>query len=131
MRTQLHAEYGAKCVVLATGTNLGGRIFVGDASYASGPDGQHAACALTESLRAAGLPLRRFKTGTPARVHRRSIDFDKLERQPGDPDAELQPFSFMTEAPMHNRVDCWIAYTNPVTHKIILDNIHRSPCTAA
>ena len=127
MRTQLYAEYGAKCVVLATGTNLGGRIFVGDASYASGPDGQHAACALTESLRAAGLPLRRFKTGTPARVHRRSIDFDKLERQPGDPDAELQPFSFMTEAPMHNRVDCWIAYTNPETHKIILDNIHRSP----
>lgn len=127
VRTQLHAEYGAKCVVLATGTNLGGRIFVGDASYASGPDGQHAACALTESLRAAGLPLRRFKTGTPARVHRRSIDFDKLERQPGDPDAELQPFSFMTEAPMHNRVDCWIAYTNPETHKIILDSIHRSP----
>lgn len=127
VRTQLHAEYGAKCVVLATGTNLGGRIFVGDASYASGPDGQHAACALTESLRAAGLPLRRFKTGTPARVHRRSIDFDKLERQSGDPDAELQPFSFMTEAPMHNRVDCWIAYTNPETHKIILDNIHRSP----
>ena len=127
VRTQLHAEYGAKCVVLATGTNLGGRIFVGDASYASGPDGQHAACALTESLRAAGLPLRRFKTGTPARVHRRSIGFDKLERQPGDPDAELQPFSFMTEAPMHNRVDCWIAYTNPETHKIILDNIHRSP----
>ena len=127
VRTQLHAEYGAKCVVLVTGTNLGGRIFVGDASYASGPDGQHAACALTESLRAAGLPLRRFKTGTPARVHRRSIDFDKLERQPGDPDAELQPFSFMTEAPMHNRVDCWIAYTNPETHKIILDNIHRSP----
>ena len=127
VRTQLHAEYGAKCVVLATGTNLGGRIFVGDASYASGPDGQHAACALTESLRAAELPLRRFKTGTPARVHRRSIDFDKLERQPGDPDAELQPFSFMTEAPMHNRVDCWIAYTNPETHKIILDNIHRSP----
>ena len=127
VRTQLHAEYGAKCVVLATGTNLGGRIFVGDASYASGPDGQHAACALTESLRAAGLPLCRFKTGTPARVHRRSIDFDKLERQPGDPDAELQPFSFMTEAPMHNRVDCWIAYTNPETHKIILDNIHRSP----
>lgn len=127
VRTQLHAEYGAKCVVLATGTNLGGRIFVGDASYASGPDGQHAACALTESLRAAGLPLRRFKTGTPARVHRRSIDFDKLERQPGDPDAELQPFSFMTEAPMHNRVDCWIAYTNPETHKIILDNMHRSP----
>ena len=99
--TQLHGEYTAKCVVLATGTNLGGKIFVGDAWYASGPDGMHAANALTDSLKAAGLPLRRFKTGTPARVHRRSIDFSKLE--------------------------CWIAYTNPETHKIILDNIQRSP----
>ena len=102
--TQLNGEYGAKCVVIATGTNLGGKIFVGDAWYASGPDGMHAANALTESLKAAGLPLRRFKTGTPARVHRRSIDFSKLECQPGDPDNELQPFSFMTDAPMHNKV---------------------------
>ncbi len=125
--TQLHGVYKAKCVVIATGTNLGGKIFVGDAWYASGPDGMHASTALTESLKAAGLPLRRFKTGTPARVHRRSIDFDKLERQPGDPDDQLQPFSFMTDAPMHNRVECWVAYTNPKTHKIILDNIHRSP----
>ncbi len=125
--TQLHGEYGAKCVVLATGTNLGGKIFVGDAWYWSGPDGMHAAEELTQSLKAAGLPLRRFKTGTPARVHKRSIDFTKLERQPGDPDCELQPFSFLTDAPMHNKVDCYIAYTNPATHKIILDNIHRSP----
>ena len=125
--TQLHGVYKAKCVVIATGTNLGGKIFVGDAWYASGPDGMHASTALTESLKAARLPLRRFKTGTPARVHRRSIDFDKLERQPGDPDDQLQPFSFMTDAPMHNRVECWVAYTNPETHKIILDNIHRSP----
>ena len=125
--TQLHGEYGAKCVVIATGTNLGGKIFVGDAWYASGPDGMHASNALTDSLRAAGLPLRRFKTGTPARVHRRSIDFDKLERQPGDPEETLQPFSFMTTAPVKNLVDCYIAYTNPTTHKIILDNIHRSP----
>lgn len=80
--TQLHGEYTAKCVVLATGTNLGGKIFVGDAWYASGPDGMHAANALTDSLKAAGLPLRRFKTGTPARVHRRSIDFSKLECSP-------------------------------------------------
>ena len=107
--TQLNGEYTAKCVVLATGTNLGGKIFVGDAWYASGPDGMHAANALTESLKAAGLPLRRFKTGTPARVHRRSIDFSQLECQPGDPDNELQPFSFMTDAPMHNKVECWIA----------------------
>ncbi|MCI2046916.1 MAG: tRNA uridine-5-carboxymethylaminomethyl(34) synthesis enzyme MnmG [Faecalibacterium sp.] len=125
--TQLHGEYGAKCVVLATGTNLGGKIFVGDAWYWSGPDGMHAAQELTESLKAAGLPLRRFKTGTPARVHKRSIDFSKLERQPGDADCELQPFSFLTDAPMHNKVDCFIAYTNPATHKIILDNIRRSP----
>ena len=125
--TQLNGEYSAKCVVIATGTNLGGKIFVGDAWYASGPDGMHAANALTDSLKAAGLPLRRFKTGTPARVHRRSIDFSQLECQPGDPDGELQPFSFMTDAPMHNKVECWIAYTNPETHKIILDNIQRSP----
>ena len=125
--TQLNGEYGAKCVVIATGTNLGGKIFVGDAWYASGPDGMHAANALTESLKAAGLPLRRFKTGTPARVHRRSIDFAQLECQPGDPDYELQPFSFLTDAPMHNKVECWIAYTNPETHRIILDNIQRSP----
>ena len=125
--TQLNGEYGAKCVVIATGTNLGGKIFVGDAWYASGPDGMHAANALTDSLKAAGLPLRRFKTGTPARVHRRSIDFSKLECQPGDPDNALQPFSFMTDAPMHNKVECWIAYTNPETHRIILDNIQRSP----
>ena len=95
--------------------------------FRSGPDGMHAANALTESLKAAGLPLRRFKTGTPARVHRRSIDFSKLECQPGDPDSELQPFSFLTDAPMHNKVECWIAYTNPETHRIILDNIQRSP----
>ena len=125
--TQLNGEYGAKCVVIATGTNLGGKIFVGDAWYASGPDGMHAANALTESLKTVGLPLRRFKTGTPARVHRRSIDFSKLECQPGDPDSELQPFSFLTDAPMHNKVECWIAYTNPETHRIILDNIQRSP----
>ena len=125
--TTLHGVYGAKCVVLATGTNLGGKIFVGDAWYWSGPDGMHAARELTGSLKAAGLPLRRFKTGTPARVHRRSIDFSKLERQPGDPDSELQPFSFLTDTPMHNRVDCYVAYTNPTTHRIILDNIHRSP----
>ena len=125
--TQLNGEYSAKCVVIATGTNLGGKIFVGDAWYAAGPDGMHAANALTESLKVAGLPLRRFKTGTPARVHRRSIDFSKLECQPGDPDSELQPFSFLTDAPMHNKVECWIAYTNPETHRIILDNIQRSP----
>ena len=125
--TNLDGYYGAKCVVIATGTSLGGRIFVGSARYDGGPDGQHAATALTECLRAAGLPLRRFKTGTPARVHRRSIDFDRLQRQPGDPDDQLQPFSFLTRTPMHNKVECYIAYTNPETHRIIRENIGRSP----
>ena len=125
--TNLHGYYACKAVVIATGTNLGGRIFVGDAHYDSGPDGTHAATALTLCLVENGFTLRRFKTGTPARVHRRSIDFSKLECQPGDPDAELQPFSFMTRVPMHNKVNCYIAYTNPETHKVILDNLHRSP----
>ena len=113
--------------MVATGTNLGGRIFVGDAHYDSVPDGTHAATALTRDLITHGFTLRRFKTGTPARVHRRSIDFDELECQPGDPDNELHPISFMTDAPMHYKVECWIAYTNPETHRIILDNIQRSP----
>ena len=90
--TNLNGYYLTKKIIIATGTYLGGRIFVGDASYPSGPDGQHAATALTESLKAAGVPLRRFKTGTPARVHRRSIDFSQLAVQPGDD--EIQPFSF-------------------------------------
>ena len=125
--TNLNGYYACKCVVIATGTTLGGRIFVGEAHYAGGPDGQHAATRLTEDLVAKGFPLRRFKTGTPARVHRRSIDFSKLERQPGDPDESLQPFSFLTRTPMHNKVDCYIAYTNSETHKVILDNLDRSP----
>ena len=125
--TNLGGFYACKCVVIATGTTLGGRIFVGQASYAGGPDGQHAATRLTEDLVEKGFALRRFKTGTPARVHRRSIDFSKLERQPGDPDESLQPFSFLTRQPMHNKVDCYITYTNPETHKVILDNLDRSP----
>ena len=125
--TSLGGYYGCRAVVIATGTTLGGRIFVGEASYAGGPDGQHAATALTQCLVENGFTLRRFKTGTPARVHRRSIDFSKLERQPGDPDESLQPFSFLTRTPMHNKVDCYITYTNPRTHQVILENLHRSP----
>ena len=125
--TETGGVYAVGAVILCSGTFLDGRTIVGECVRESGPDGMHAANALTESLKAAGLPLRRFKTGTPARVHRRSIDFSKLECQPGDPDNELQPFSFMTDAPMHNKVECWIAYTNPETHRIILDNIQRSP----
>ncbi len=125
--TQLNGRYGAKAIVIATGTSLGGKIFVGDAFYSSGPDGLHASTDLTESLKAHGLPLRRFKTGTPARVHRRSIDFSKLEHQEGDPDESLQPFSFMTTATITNKVPCHIAYTNLETHRIIKESIHRSP----
>ena len=125
--TNLNGYYSCKALVIATGTTLGGRIFVGEAHYDSGPDGTHAATALTKCLVENGFTLRRFKTGTPARVHRRSIDFTQLERQPGDPDEELQPFSFLTREPMHNKVDCYIAYTNPETHKVILENLHRSP----
>ena len=124
--TRLNGFYGAQAVVLCTGTNLGGRIFVGDASVESGPDGQQAANLLSERLRQAGLPLRRFKTGTPARVHRRSIDFSVLEPQPGEEPPE--PFSFLTpEGVIKNQVDCHIAYTNSETHRIILDNLYRSP----
>ena len=125
--TNLNGYYSCKALVIATGTTLGGRIFLGEVHYDSGPDGTHAATALTKCLVEQGFTLRRFKTGTPARVHRRSIDFTQLERQPGDPDEELQPFSFLTREPMHNKVDCYIAYTNPETHKVILDNLHRSP----
>ena len=125
VRTRLHAEYACRAVIIATGTYLGGRIFVGDASYQSGPDGQHAALALTECLKARGVALRRFKTGTPARVNRRSIDFSKLPVQPGD--EELEPFSFLTTAELKNKVDCHIAWTNPETHRIIRENLHRSP----
>ncbi len=123
--TKLNAYYSCKCVVVATGTYLGGKIFVGDASYASGPDGHHAAIGLTQSMQDAGVELRRFKTGTPARVNKRSIDFDKLEVQPGDD--EIIPFSFMSTEKMENKVTCHIGFTNLQTHKIIQDNIHRSP----
>ena len=117
--TALGGYYGCKALVIATGTTLGGRIFVGEAHYDGGPDGTHAATALTKSLVEHGFTLRRFKTGTPARVHRRSIDFSQLECQPGDPDELLQPFSFLSREPMHNKVDCYIAYTNPETHRVM------------
>ena len=123
--TQLNGEYGAKCVVIATGTNLGGKIFVGDAWYASGPDGMHAAGPLTEALKRLDLPLRRFKTGTPPRINARSIDFSKMEVQRGDEDP--LPFSFSTEQVRENRAVCWLTYTTEETHRIILENLNRSP----
>ncbi len=123
--TNLNASYLAKKIIIASGTYLGGRIFVGDASFASGPDGQHAACALAASLAQIGLPLRRFKTGTPARVNRRSLDFTKMEQQDGD--EQTQPFSFMTGEKIENKAVCHIAFTNKKTHEAIQKNLHRSP----
>ena len=128
LTTQMLAVYHCKTVVIATGTYLGGRIFVGEVSYESGPDGIFPATKLGQSLKDLGLPLRRFKTGTPARVLRRSIDFSELEVQKGD---ELpQPFSYETESLGKNKIDCHISWTNDQTKQIILENIHRSPLYA-
>mgnify|MGYP001110348856 FL=1 len=124
--TTLGAQYAVKAVVVATGTYLNGVIHVGDAHYESGPDAALPSRSLTKSLQAAGLRLRRFKTGTPCRVHRRSIDFSAMERQEGD--AEIVPFSFSTNPEgLRNQVSCYISYTNAETHRIIRENLHRSP----
>ena len=128
LTTQMLAQYHCRSVVVATGTYLGGRIYVGEVSYESGPDGMFPATKLALSLKALGLPLRRFKTGTPARILRRSIDFTDLEVQKGD--VPPQPFSYETESLGDNKVDCHISWTNDRTKQIILDNIHRSPLYA-
>ena len=125
LKTKLEAIYTAKSVVLATGTFLGGKIFIGEVSYESGPDGMFPATELSNSLKKLGIPLRRFKTGTPSRVNRRSIDFSVLEKQEGD-ETET-PFSFETEKADGNKSFCYIAYTNDDTKQVILDNLHRSP----
>ena len=125
LRTQLGAQYGAKAVVIATGTFLDSTIVIGSSVVPSGPDGMHASQGLADELRSLGLPLRRFKTGTPPRVNRRSIDFSKMELQPGDEAPE--PFSFRTEHPLENRAVCYLTYTNAETHRIIQENLHRSP----
>ncbi len=126
--TRLGAVYNCKAVILATGTFLGGRIFVGEVNYSSGPDGQFPANMLSDSLKKLGVPLRRFKTGTPARVSRDSINFDLTEEQPGD--EKTVPFSFSTKENPKNTVMCHIAYTNDETKAIILKNLHRSPLYA-
>lgn len=125
LTTRLEAEYIAKTVILATGTYLGGKIYVGDVSYESGPDGMFPAKFLPDSLEKLGMSIRRFKTGTPARVLRSSIDFSGLEEQSGD--EPVVPFSYDTEDPGENKVKCHISWTNDKTKQIILDNIHRSP----
>lgn len=128
LTTRMLAVFKCKTVIIATGTYLGGRIFVGEVSYESGPDGIFPAAFLGASLKKLGLPLRRFKTGTPARVLRSSIDFSELEVQKGD--EPPQPFSYETENLGENKVECHISWTNDKTKQIILDNIHRSPLYA-
>ena len=123
--TQMNAVYQSKAVIIATGTFLGGRIYVGEVSYAGGPDGLFPANQLGDSLKHLGLRLRRFKTGTPARVLRSSIDFTNLEEQHGD--EPVVPFSYDTLEPGENKVTCHVAWTNEDTKKVILENIHRSP----
>ena len=125
VRTQLGAVYGAKAVVIATGTYLDSTVITGESVIESGPDGMHPSRGLADNLRALGLSLRRFKTGTPPRVNRRSIDFSKMELQPGD--AAIEPFSFRTEHAPCNSAVCYLTYTNERTHEIIRQNLHRSP----
>ena len=125
VRTQLGAIYDAKAVIIATGTFLDSTIVTGEVVIESGPDGMHASHGLADNLRQLGLPLRRFKTGTPPRINRRSIDFSQMELQPGDEDPE--PFSFRTEGGIHNAAVCYLTYTNEETHRIIQENLHRSP----
>ena len=125
VRTQLGAEYGAKAVIIASGTYLDSTIITGESVISSGPDGMHPSIGLADNLRQLGLSLRRFKTGTPPRINRRSIDFSQMELQPGD--ERVEPFSFRTEHRPYNEAVCYLTYTNEKTHEIIRENLHRSP----
>ncbi len=125
VETRMGAKYLCRAVIISTGTYLKSRIIIGEFSQESGPDGVFPATELSQNLRDIGVELVRFKTGTPPRVNRRSIDFSNLEEQPGD--EEITPFSFETTEKLENTVSCFVTYTNENTHKVILDNIHRSP----
>ena len=125
IHTKLGAAYNIKAAIICTGTYQRGMIHVGEVSYSSGPDASLPSIGLTDRLKEYGITIRRFKTGTPSRVHRRSIDFLQLERQNGDD--PITPFSFETKGELKNQISCYIAYTNEQTHKVILDNLHRSP----
>ena len=125
VETNLGAQYGARALVVATGTYLDSTVIIGPSVLSSGPDGMHPSIGLADSLRGLGLNLRRFKTGTPPRVNRRSIDFSKMELQPGDDTVE--PFSFRTTGKVNNSAVCYLTYTNEETHRIIRENLDRSP----
>lgn len=125
VKTRLEALFTAKAVIIATGTFLGGRIYIGDVSYESGPDGMFPSTELSKALYKLNIPLRRFKTGTPPRVNRKSVNFDGLEVQEGD--EEIVPFSFETTEKLQNKSVCHITYTNDETKRIILENLDRSP----
>ena len=125
VKTQLGGIYHAQAVIICTGTFLDSTIIIGESVQQSGPDGMHASIGLADNLRALGLSLRRFKTGTPPRINRRSIDFSQMELQPGDDTPE--PFSFRTEHKLNNQAVCYLTYTNEETHRIIRENLHRSP----
>lgn len=128
IKTRLGAFYPAGCVIITTGTYLGGKIHIGELNYQSGPDNVSAALQLTDNLKKLGLSMRRFKTGTPARVHKRSIDFSVMEEQEGD--EYITPFCFDNTFKLENKVKCYVTYTNAETHRIILDNLDRSPLYA-
>ncbi len=125
VKTRLEALHRAKCVIIATGTFLAGKVYVGDVCYESGPDGMFPANELALALKKLGVPTRRFKTGTPPRVNRRSADLDEMELQPGDD--VTTPFSFTTKDEIINTEPCYITYTNDETKQIILDNLDKSP----
>ena len=123
--TELEEFFEAKTVILASGTYLQGRIIIGENAYSGGPNGQRAAVKLSESLQEAGIRLMRFKTGTPARVDARTLDYSKMQIQPGD--EECRNFSFMSDVVTREQTPCWLTYTNEETHRIIRENLHRAP----
>ncbi|MBN2851762.1 MAG: tRNA uridine-5-carboxymethylaminomethyl(34) synthesis enzyme MnmG [Clostridia bacterium] len=125
VKTNTNAIYECKCAIICTGTYLKGRIIIGEISYEGGPDGLFPANRLSESLKSIGVEIMRFKTGTPSRVNKRSLDFSKMEEQKGD--TPIVPFSFETEKIDINQISCYLTYTNEKTHQIINENLHRSP----
>lgn len=125
VKTHTGGIYQCKAIIVSTGTFLKGKIIIGDVSYSGGPDGLFPANKLSDSLKELGIELLRFKTGTPARINKRSVDFSKMEEQPGD--ETIVPFSFETGEIKKEQISCYLTYTNNDTHRIIKENLHRSP----